>query len=117
MYKNVVGKYNWFRIKHEPETSTSTARFVISQTILGDYTVGINEAGRGYSVSETITFLGSQLGGETPTNNLTITVTDVDSLGRIRDISWAGVSYNGVRTFVLSDTPISVSVLDKVLYR
>ncbi len=117
VYKNVTGKYNWFRIKHEPEESTSTAKFVISQTILGYYTVGINESGRGYTVGETITFLGANLGGETNTNNLVITVTDVDPLGRITDISWTGVSYNGVKTFVLSDTPISTPVIDKVLYR
>lgn len=116
-YKNVIGKYNWFRIKHEPESATSTAKFVISQTILGTYQVGINEAGLKYSIGNTITFLGNRLGGETPTNDLTITVTDVDTLGRIRDISWNGISYNGVKTFVLSDTPISVSVVDKVLYR
>ncbi len=117
VYKNITGKYNWFRIKHEPEKSTSTAKFVINQTILGYYTVGINESGRGYVVGETITFLGASLGGATNTNNLVITVTDVDPLGRITDISWSGVSYNGVKTFVLSDTPISTPVIDKVLYR
>lgn len=117
MYKNVIGKYNWFRIKHEPEQTTSTAKFVISQTILGYYNVGINAAGTGYSVGDTITFSGSNLGGETPTNNLTITVSNVDNLGRIRDITWNGISYNGVRTFVLSDSPTSISVVDKVLYR
>lgn len=117
MYKNIIGKYNWFRIKHEPEQSSSTAKFVISQTISGNYNVGINAGGLGYSVGDTISFLGSNLGGSSPTHNLIITVTDVDSLGRIRNISWSGSSYNGVKTFVLSDTPISVSVVDKVLYR
>ncbi len=117
MYKNIVGKYNWFRIKHEPQKSTSTAKFVITQTILGDYQVGINEPGKGYYNGQTITFLGSNLGGASGPNNLIITVTDVDTAGRIRNISWNGVSYNGVKTFVLSDTPISNSVVDKVLYR
>jgi hypothetical protein len=117
VYKNITGKYNWFRIKHEPEKSTSTAKFVISQTILGYYTVGINESGLKYTVGETITFLGTNLGGATPDNNLTITVTGADPLGRITDISWTGTSYNGVKTFVLSDTPISISAIDKILYR
>ncbi len=117
VYKNIVGKYNWFRIKHEPQRSTSTAKFIITQTILGDYEVGINEPGKGYTNGQTITFLGSQLGGATGPNNLVITVTDVDTAGRIRNISWTGLSYNGVKTFVLSDSPISVSTIDKVLYR
>lgn len=117
MYKNIIGKYNWFRIKHEPDQGSSTAKFVISQTILGTYNVGINNSGLGYHINDTITFLGSNLGGETPTNNIIITVTDVDAAGRIVDISWTGVSYNGVKTFVLSDSPISTSTVDKVLYR
>ncbi len=117
MYKNIIGKYNWFRVKHEPQKSTTTAKFVITQTILGNYQVGINESGLGYTNGQTITFLGSQLGGETNTNNLVITVTGVDPAGRIRNISWQGLSYNGVRTFVLSDNPVSSSTLDKILYR
>lgn len=117
MYKNIVGKYNWFRIKHEPSKASSSAKFVINQTILSDYTVGINEPGRGYKIGDQVTFAGNRLGGETPANDLTITVTNVDNQGRIRDISWIGVSYNGVKSFVLSDSPISTPVIDKVLYR
>lgn len=117
VYKNITGKYNWFRIKHQPVRASSTAKFVISQTILGNYNIGINESGRGYQIGNTITFLGNQLGGETPTNDVIITVLNVDNLGRIRDIGWSGVSYNGVKSFVLSDTPISTAIIDKVLYR
>ena len=117
MYKNIVGKYNWFRIKHEPQKSSNTAKFVITQTILGNYNVGINESGTGYQNGQTIVFLGSNLGGAAGPNDLTITITDVDTAGRIRNISWSGTSYNGVKTFVLSDTPISNSVVDKILYR
>ena len=117
MYKNIVGKYNWFRIKHEPQKSTSTAKFVVNQTILSDYQVGINEPGRGYQNGQTITILGSNLGGASGPNDLVITVTNVDTAGRIREITWNGTSYNGVKTFVVSDTPVSTSVIDKVLYR
>lgn len=116
-YKNVIGKYNWLRIKHIPGHSSRTAMFVVSQTMLLDYYVSINSPGLGYQIGDTITIKGNKLGGEEFTNDLVITVTGVDNRGGIASISWAGISYNGVKTFVLSgDTP-SVGSIDKVLYR
>jgi len=116
-YKNVVGKYNWFRIKHVPTLSTRTATFTIAQTMLLAYTVEIGNRGKGYIVGNTIIVTGNKLGGELDTNDLTITVTAINSEGGITDISWQGLSYNGVRTFVLADTNQIVGTLDKVLYR
>lgn len=116
-YKNIVGKYNWFRIKHIPNRVSSTAEFVVAQTILNSYTVSIKSGGRGYIVGDTITISGARLGGETPANNLVITVTSVDVNGTIIDFSHSGVSYAGVKTFVLSgDHPIT-GTIDKILYR
>jgi hypothetical protein len=40
----------------------------------GTYTVTVVDGGIGYSASDTITILGTSLGGTAPTNNLTITV-------------------------------------------
>jgi hypothetical protein len=116
-YKNVTGKYNWFRIKHIPSGSSNTASFVVSQNLSRSYSVDIYTAGRNYKVNDTITILGNNLGGEQSTNDLTITVTGVDLLGKITSISWAGLSYPGVKTFVLSGTASSVGTIDKILYR
>jgi hypothetical protein len=116
-YKNIEGKYNWFRIKHLPTKYSTAATFTIAQTVLLDYNVSINAAGKGYEVGAQFVFQGSKLGGETPTNNLTITVTSVDSEGAITGISWTGVSYNGVKTFVLTAIESSTGTVDKVLYR
>lgn len=115
-YKNVTGKYNWLRVKHSPSSSTGS-EFTIQQTILGSYTVSIDNGGSNYVVGETITIQGSQLGGETPTNNLVITVDAVNANGTITDISWTGNSYNGVRTFNISPDTESEATLDKILYR
>lgn len=117
VYKNVTGKYRWFRVRHEPSRVTSIAEFVIAQTILGDYTVTIRSPGSGYLVGDTITILGRNLGGETGTNDLVITVTAVDPLGEITNFTHTGVSYNGVRTFVLRGDGPATGKLDKVLYR
>jgi hypothetical protein len=116
-YKNITGKYNWFRIKHIPTQSSSTATFTVAQTMLLDYTVSVGNSGNGYEIGNTILIPGNNLGGELGTNNLTITVSAVNGLGGITGITWTGISYNGVKTFVLADTNIVVGTLDKVLYR
>jgi hypothetical protein len=116
-YKNITGKYNWFRIKHVPTQSSSTATFTISQTMLLNYTVDVGNAGKGYEIGNTILIPGNNLGGELGTNDLTITVSAVNEIGGITGITFTGLSYNGVKTFVLADTNIVVGSLDKVLYR
>jgi hypothetical protein len=116
-YKNVTGKYTWFRIKHVPLGTSSVARFTVAQTLLFAYEVTIGIPGRGYAVGNTIQVLGSNLGGESPTNNLTITVTSVGTQGEIQAITWIGSSYNGVRTFVIDGNLSVPGTLDKVLYR
>jgi hypothetical protein len=116
-YKNITGKYNWFRIKHLPTQSSSTATFTVAQTMLLTYTVDVGNSGKGYQIGNTILIPGNRLGGELDTNDLTITVSAVDDIGGITGIAWTGLSYNGVKTFVLADTNIVVGSLDKVLYR
>jgi hypothetical protein len=116
-YKNITGKYNWFRIKHVPTQSSSTATFTIAQTMLLDYNVSVGNSGKGYEIGNTILISGNKLGGELDTNDLTITVSAVNDIGSITGVTWTGLSYNGVKTFVLADTNIVVGSLDKVLYR
>ena len=116
-YTNIQGKFNWFRIKHTPNSSTRVASFGVSQTMLLNYLVEIGEPGLGYNIGDTILIEGNRLGGELITNDLIITVTSVDNKGRITDISWTGLSYNGVRTFVLTGTTSDIGSIDKVFYR
>lgn len=117
MYKNITGKYRWFRIKHEPATVTSIAEFVIAQTLLGNYDVSIRSPGAGYQYGDVITILGRDLGGESGTNDLTITVTNVNAQGSISSFNHSGISYNGVKTFVLRGSTPEQGKLDKILYR
>jgi hypothetical protein len=116
-YANIIGKYNYFRIRHTPLGSSNTASFVVTQTMLLNYNVGIYVAGAGYRIGDTITIAGNRLGGELITNDLTITVTNIDTRGNVIDISWTGLSYNGVKTFVLSGDSTSIGTIDKILYR
>lgn len=116
-YRNIVGKYNWFRIKHTPNSANQTGSFVVQQTILNEYIVNIQQTGVGYSIGSVLTIKGIYLGGETPTHDLVITVTSVDEKGGITGITWTGLSYNGVKTFVVSSTQIADGTFDKILYR
>ncbi len=116
-YKNITGKWNWFRIKHIPTGSSDTAMFVVNQTMAFEYNVSVYNAGVSYNVGDVITIAGNKLGGELGTNDLTITVTSVDTAGKITGIDWTGLSYPGVKTFVLSGDASNVGTIDKVLYR
>ena len=116
-YENIVGKFNWFRVRHDPNAPSSIATFTIAQTILNSYEVGIGQRGKGYKVGDQIIISGSKLGGESITNDLIITVASVKEGGSIESINWDGVSYPGVRTFVVYGDIPTVGSLDAVLYR
>jgi hypothetical protein len=116
-YLNVIGKYHWFRVKHTPSRTTSIATFTIAQTLFGEYEVSIGNAGAGYEVGDIILIRGDSLGGENPSNDLTITVSNLGPSGSISAITWTGISYNGVRTFVLSGNTLDVGTFDKIVYR
>jgi hypothetical protein len=57
------------------------ANFTITKTINGGYGVIVTNAGTGYRVGDTLTVLGDKLGGATPTNDATITISEVDDGG------------------------------------
>ena len=67
------------------------------------YIPSINNAGEGYTRLETITLLGSNLGGADTTNDIVITITSTDLLtGAILEFDWAGSGSGGV--FVATST-------------
>ena len=57
------------------------------------YTTTLANPGAGYAIGDTIVFAGNILGGATPANDLTITITDVsdDSTSQILDFTTSGV--------------------------
>ena len=74
----------------------SAAEFNITRFGL-DYDVTLTSGGSGYSVNDKITIPGAQLGGETPVNDLTITVTEVsdDSTSSILVFTSVGTGRSG----------------------
>lgn len=56
----------------------------------GAYLVSINNAGSGYAVNESMVISGVLLGGSTPANDATLTVTTIDLNGAITALSVSG---------------------------
>jgi len=76
-------------------TTTSTSGtgvvFTIDQAA-GIYGVTIDVAGTNYLPTETITVIGTQLGGTSPANDLTITIDNVGGSGEITDFTISGTA-------------------------
>ena len=82
-------------IQDSTSGSGSAATFDVA-TANGIYDVIITNQGSTYAFGDTITILGTQLGGSTPANNLTLTVTSSSAFG------------GGVLSVNTSGTPSSV---------
>jgi len=71
----------------------------------GVYSVTINSPGVLYAVGDTVTILGASLGGTTPTNNLTITVSTVSGVsGGITSVSVSGTAVTPKYVAIASGT-------------
>lgn len=116
-YKNVTGKWRWFRVVAGASFNGS-AKFVIAQTMVEQYAVSVYNGGKNYVVGQQLVIVGDRLGGNSGVNDLTITVTSVNFQGAITGVSWTGTSVPNTRSFVLGATGLpSTGRLDKVLYR
>jgi hypothetical protein len=75
------------------------------------YYVSIDAAGTGYSRLDSLTIVGTDLGGATTANDITITVTTVNSVtGAIVDFDFAGIGQAGKFLAVGAGTNGAVSV-------
>jgi len=116
-YKNIVGKWNWFRIRFG-NTFNNSAQFVIGQTFTGSYNVSVYDGGSGYTVGQELVITGDLLGGFSGVNDLTITVDAININGAITGISFSGVSAPNDRSYVLGATGTpTAGTIDKILYR
>jgi hypothetical protein len=116
-YKTVTGKWKWFRVITGASFNGS-ARFVIGQSLDGEYSVSVYDGGKNYVVGQQLIISGDKLGGNSGVNDLTITVTTVGFQGAITAVSNTGLSVSNTRTFVLGATgETSNGTVDKVLYR
>jgi len=79
-------------------TSTTTAGTgaVINVQVLGDaYTATFTNEGANYQPTEQFTIAGTQLGGATPANDMTIVIDNVGGTGNVTVITGSGLGVNG----------------------
>jgi hypothetical protein len=95
--------------------SGSSATFNVIKTG-ATYTVAITAAGSGYTASETIKVVGTQLNGATTANDATITITTVDGSGGITGatIAGTGLAEGTVATAVITGTAINTGPITGV---
>jgi len=86
----------------------SGATFNVTTNNTG-YTVTVNGGGSGYNLNDKITILGTNVGGLSPANDITITVTNVSS----NVIQASGITYTGYAVTWVSGT---VYVLGDTVY-
>jgi hypothetical protein len=81
--------------------SSATFNVTLSGTY---YTVAVAGGGSGYGTSTTLKILGSNLGGVSPANDITVTITGVSS-GAITTVTQTGfsVTWKSGTTYVLGD--------------
>jgi hypothetical protein len=119
-YKNVVGRYNWFRIKQTGHKGR-LAEFTVNADPLNssEYDVSIRSAGSGYTIGDVLVISGRRLGGDTPDHNLSITVTAIGSNGSIEAITHTGnpKASPNFRTYIVEPLTDISGRLDKILYR
>lgn len=119
-YKNVVGRYNWFRIKQTGHKGRLAEFTINADTQSSDeYDVSIRSKGSGYNIGDVLIIEGRRLGGDSPDHNLSITVTSIGSNGSIETISVSGTPKDlpNFRTYVLEPITDISGRLDKILYR
>jgi len=119
-YKNVIGKYNWFRIKQTGHRGR-LASFTINAdpAMPTEYDVSVRTGGSDYVVGDILIIEGKRLGGDTPDHNLFITVDAVGLNGTITSVSVTGTpkASPNFRTYVLEPIQNVSGRLDKILYR
>lgn len=102
------------------------AAFNISRSN-GEYIVSLVQRGTGYTVGDTLTILGSKLGGDDGVNDLRITVTDVNTYPpgamQLNGFTWEGLAAelppSGLTYYknVMPDAQQITKTIDKIIVR
>jgi hypothetical protein len=104
-----VDYYTYYEISQGPGSSTTGLGAVFTVEVTrGEYAAALENAGAGYTVGDTLVVEGTEIGGLTPANDLTITVDSVDS-GAILTYSVSGSGISTDTVFALKPYLYTVS--------
>lgn len=95
--------------------TTGVPEFTISY-VLGGYRAIITDAGSGFAINNTITISGDEVGGTSPTNDITLTVNTIGTNGEITDVICAGtVPASSSQYYLKVVTPNTLAVYSNPL--
>lgn len=102
-YTNITGSAGTGTVTEDDGLTPLTASWNITK-VGRTYSVALNAVGAGYEAGQTVVILGTSLGGATPENDITITVTDIsnDSTNSITGFTYDGIGVSG--KFVVTST-------------
>ena len=82
-------------VPYTSTTASGTGAIIDVQVTGASYQVSFTNEGANYLPTETITVAGTDLGGASPANDLTITIDNVGGTGNITTVTPTGVTFNG----------------------
>ena len=85
----LYGSESYNNVPSTAVTGSGTGATFIITNLRGQYSVSIDNIGTNYAIGDTLTILGTAVGGTTPANNITVTVTSVSFTG-ITEFTFAG---------------------------
>jgi len=96
VYANVVGDAGTGTVETQDGLAAITARWTVSK-VGRTYSLTLTNAGAGYAVNDDIVIEGTQVGGASPENDITILVTEVteDSTNSIVSYTYSGIGTSG----------------------
>ena len=106
-YSSLTGTYSG---------SGVNARFTVVRNGSKYASITIDTAGTGYVRLETITILGTSLGGTTPANDLVITITSISTLGAIQAFDTSGYGLGGRFVAMRSGSVIGATSEDGITW-
>jgi hypothetical protein len=106
-YSSLTGTYSG---------SGVNARFTVVRNGSKYASITIDTAGTGYARLETITILGTSLGGTTPANDLVITITSISTLGAIQAFDTSGYGLGGRFVALRSGSVIGATSEDGITW-
>ena len=98
-----AGRYSLALYELATEANVLNEIEIHSTSIIDLISNVVTTAGTGYAVGDELVIQGTDLGGDSPANDLTITVDTIDSIGGVATVSESGSAVDGNGTF--NDTP------------
>ena len=108
----VVDAQNYYNIQQDSTSGSGYSALFNVTNVRGTYTVKLLSGGANYQVGDTLTIDGTQLGGTSPANDLTITVGSIIFDGVMSGYSISGTGAAATDSFTLATYLYNATTID-----